>query len=223
MSSTRKAYPSDLTDAEWEKLEPLIPAIAEDATHVVYERKEIVNAIFYVLRSGCPWRMLPHDLPVWGTVYEYFRQWRQDGTCEKVLGTLRGEVREQEGREADPSAIIIDSQSIKTSAVRGPEKGYDAGKKIWGRKRTLIVDTLGLLLAVIVLAADVGDREGAKRLLGPCTRQDFPQLELIWADQGFRGDPFAPWLREHLGCRREILKQPWIERPGKWVWKRGHL
>jgi transposase len=96
-------------------------------------------------------------------------------------------------------------------------------RKIWGRKRTLVVDTLGLLLAIIVLAADVGDREGAKRLLEPRTKQDFPRLELMWADEGFRGEPFASWLREHLGCRVEILKQPWIERPGKWVWKQGKM
>lgn len=132
MSSSRKAYPSDLTEAEWKKLEPLIPAIAEDATHVVYERKEIVNAIFYVLRSGCPWRLMPHDLPNWSTVYDYFKQWRQDGTWDTVLLTLRREVRRREGREPEPSAAVIDSQSIKTSAVRGPEKGYDAGKKNLG-------------------------------------------------------------------------------------------
>jgi transposase len=132
MPGTRKAYPSDLTEAEWEKLEPLIPAIAEDATHVVYERKEIVNAIFYVLRSGCPWRMMPHDLPIWGSVYDYFRQWRQDGIWDEVLKTLRQEVREREGRKSEPSAAVIDSQSIKTSAVRGPDKGYDAGKKNLG-------------------------------------------------------------------------------------------
>jgi transposase len=137
MSSTRKAYPSDLTEAEWKKLEPLIPAIAEDATHVVYERKEIVNAIFYVLRSGCPWRLMPHDLPNWATVYDYFRQWRQDGTWDKVLATLRREVRKREGREAEPSATVVDSQSIKTSAVRGPEKGYDAGKKNLGAQTHL--------------------------------------------------------------------------------------
>jgi len=132
MSDTRKGYPSDLTEAEWEKLEPFIPPIAEDATHVIYERKEIVNAIFYVLRSGCPWRMMPHDLPNWSTVYDYFRQWRQDGTWDQVLAALRREVRQREGREPEPSAAVIDSQSIKTSAVRGPEKGYDAGKKNLG-------------------------------------------------------------------------------------------
>jgi len=129
MESTRKAYPSDLTDAEWEKLEALIPAIAQDATHGVSERKEIVNAIFSVLRCGCLWRRMPHDVPIWGTVYDSFRQRKQDGTWDKVLATQRREVREREGREPEPSAPVIDSQSVKTSAVRGPEKGDDAGKK----------------------------------------------------------------------------------------------
>ncbi len=125
----RKAYPSDLTDAQWALLEPLIPARAEDATHVAYERREIVNAILYVLRSGCPWRLMPHDLPAWGTVYWYFRTWRNGGVWDEVLHSLRKQVRRQQGREAEPSAAVIDSQSIKTSAVRGPQKGFDMGKK----------------------------------------------------------------------------------------------
>lgn len=167
MSSPRKASPSDVTEIEWEKWEPLIPAIAEDATPVVYERKAIVHAMFSVRRSGCPWRRMPHDVPNWATVSNYVRQWRQDGTWEKVLGTLRREVRTRERRKPEPSAAVIGSQSTTTSAVRGPEKGSDVGKKIWGRKRPLIVDTLGLFVAIIVLAADVGNREGAKRFLGP--------------------------------------------------------
>jgi transposase len=128
----RKAYPSDLTDAQWEVLEPLIPARAEDATNVSYERREIVNGILYVLRSGCPWRLVPHDLPAWGTLYWYFRTWRDQGVWDQILQTLRKRVREKQGREPEPSAAVIDSQSIKTSAVRGPQKGYDAGKKNLG-------------------------------------------------------------------------------------------
>ena len=138
MSSTpaRKSYASDLTDAQWTILEPLIPAIASDATYHVHERREIVNAILYVLRSGCPWRLLPHEFPAWGTVYHYFRRWQRDGVWDHVLKTLRMEVRKKQGRNDEPSAAIIDSQSIKTSAVRGPEKGYDAGKKNLGTQTT---------------------------------------------------------------------------------------
>ena len=128
----RKAYPSDLTDAQWELLEPLIPPLPEGAPHVLYERREIVNAILYVLRSGCPWRLLPHDFPAWGTVHWYFRRWEREGVWDQILHPLRTRVRQKQGRDAEPSAAVIDSQSIKTSAVRGPEKGYDTGKKNLG-------------------------------------------------------------------------------------------
>ncbi len=132
----RKVYPSDLTDAQWEILEPLIPALAEDATHVSYERREIVNGILYVLRSGCPWRLVPHDLPAWGTLYWYFRTWRNEGVWDQIMHTLRRQVRHKQGRDPEPSAAVIDSQSIKTSAVRGPEKGFDMGKKNLGTQAT---------------------------------------------------------------------------------------
>jgi len=129
---SRRAYPSDLTDIQWAILEPLIPPPAQEAPNLTYTRREIVNAILYVLRSGCPWRLLPHDLPAWGTVYWYFGRWRREGLWDQVLQALRKQVRIQQGRDPEPSAAIIDSQSIKTSAVRGPEKGFDSGKKNLG-------------------------------------------------------------------------------------------
>ena len=132
MTLNRNAYPSDLTDAQWEVLEPLVPALSPEAAYHVHARREIVNAILYVLRSGCPWRRLSHEFPAWGTVYFYFRQWQREGVWDQTLRSLRIQVRTKQGREAEPSAAIIDSQSIKTSAVRGPEKGYDAGKKNLG-------------------------------------------------------------------------------------------
>jgi len=133
---SRKAYPSDVTDAEWEILKPMIPAISAEAVIVVHERREIVNGILYVLRSGCPWRLLPNDLPAWGTVYSYFRRWRTEGIWDQVLATLRQRMRQKQGRDAEPSAAVIDSQSMKTSAVRGPEKGIDMGKKNLGTQTT---------------------------------------------------------------------------------------
>jgi len=175
----RKAYPSDLTDAEWEILEPLIPAISEEAVHVKYTRREIVNGILYVLRSGCPWRLMPHDLPAWGTVYDYFRMWQK------------------QGRDEEPSAAVIDSQSIKTSAVRGSEKGFDKGKNIWGRKRHLLVDTQGDLMEVKVTAASASDLSGGKKLLEPL-RGRFPRLSLIWGDSHY-GGKLREWVKEHLG------------------------
>jgi transposase len=128
----QRAYPSDLSDAEWELLAPLIPPLSTDAAYHLHERRDLVNAILYVLRSGCPWRLLPHDFPAWSTVYYYFRRWQREGVWDRVLEALRMQIRIKEGRDAQPSAAVIDSQSIKTSAVRGPEKGYDTGKKNLG-------------------------------------------------------------------------------------------
>ncbi len=128
----RPAYSSDLTDKQWEVLRPLIPLPSLEGRPASVERREIVNAMLYVLRSGCPWRLLPHEFPAWGTVYYYFRRWQREGVWDRVLKTLRMELRQKQGRNAEPSAAIIDSQSIKTSAVRGPEKGYDTGKKNLG-------------------------------------------------------------------------------------------
>lgn len=125
-------YPSNLTDAQWEILEPFIPPISPNATFHLHERRTIVDAILYVLRSGCPWRALPHDFPAWQTVHHYFRTWRHAGVWDQVLTALRMQVRVKQGRDPEPSAAVIDSQSIKTSAVRGPEKGYDMGKKNLG-------------------------------------------------------------------------------------------
>ena len=203
--SDRKASPSDLTDAEWEILEPLIPALSEDAVHVKYTRREIVNGILYVLRSGCPWRLLPHDLPAWGTVYDYFRAWRIAGIWDQAMQALRKQVRQKQGRDEEPSAAVIDSQSIKTSAVRGPEKGFDMGKKIWGRKRHVLVDTQGNLMDVLVTAASESDLAGAKKLLEPL-KDLFPRLKLLWGDSHYGGS-LIEWVKEHLGFDIEIVRR----------------
>jgi len=204
MTLGRQAYPSDLTDAQWVILEPLIPAISPEAAYHVHERREIVNAILYVLRSGCPWRMLPYEFPAWGTAYTYFRIWRNEGVWDEVLKALRMEVRKKEGRDVEPSAAIIDSQSIKTSAVRGPEKGYDAGKKIWGRKRHTLVDTQGNLLAVKVTAASDSDQQGGRALLSPL-KEVFPRLALIWGDSHY-GGTFLIWAKMTLGWVIQTVK-----------------
>jgi len=194
----------------------LIPAAKPGGRPQEIERREIVNGILYVLRSGCPWRMLPHDLPNWSTVYLYFREWKRAGIWEQVNAALRREVRVSLGREPEPSAAIVDSQSIKTSSVRGDARGYDGGKKIQGRKRHLLVDTLGLLLRVKVLAADIGDREGAKVLLHPLAG-NMPRLQLIWVDTGYDGKPFQQWVKEHLGVRLEVVKHLWTGVRGVWA------
>ena len=163
---SRQPYPTDLSDAQWLILEPLLVAalsLSGRGRPRQVELREIVNAIFYVLRSGCAWRMLPHDFPAWQTVYGYFRRWRNSGLWEKLNDALRDRVRTEAGRESEPSAAIMDSQSVKTSAVAG-ERGYDAAKKVNGRKRHILVDVLGLLLAVCVHPAHLQDREGVKGL-----------------------------------------------------------
>ena len=213
MTMGRRAYPSDLTEEQWALLEPLIPLPSLDGRPVEIERRELVNAILYVLRSGCPWRYLPHEFPAWETVYYYFRRWEREGVWEQVLRTLRMHMRRRQGREPEPSAAIIDSQSVKTGPVRGPEKGYDPGKKIWGRKRHLLVDTQGHLLAVTVSGADQSDLEGAKRLLAPL-RQVFPRLKHLWGDSHY-GGTLIGWLKAHLGWTIQIVRR--LKEPARGV------
>jgi putative transposase len=211
----RQLYPSDVTDAQWAILAPLMPVPDPEGRPLEIERREIVNAIFYVLRTGCPWRYLPHEFPKWETVYSYFRDWKRDGTWENMHTALRKQLRVQMGRDPEPSAAIIDSQSIKTSSVRGDERGYDGGKKIQGRKRHLLVDVNGLVLAVKVHAANILDRHGAPLLLGPLAHQ-FPRLQLIWADSGYNGK-CREWIKEHLGVEVEIVNHPWTGIKGVWA------
>jgi putative transposase len=202
--SKRRAYPSDLTDAEWKILEPLIPEVSEDATVETISRREIVNGILYVLRSGCPWRLMPHDLPAWGTVYYYFRTWRIAGIWNKAMQALRKQYRHKQGRDEEPSAAVIDSQSIKTSAVGGPEKGFDMGKQIWGRKRHALVDTQGNLMEVKVTGADASDLAGGKRLVEPLHGR-FPRLQLIWGDSHYGGQ-FLEWVKEQFGWNVQTVQ-----------------
>ncbi len=201
----RKPYPSDLNDAEWQIIKPLIPPAKPGGRPRRTDMREVLNGVFYVLRSGCAWRMLPHDLPPCKTVYHYFRQWKGDGIWEEMNQTLRIRVRVADGRESEPSAAVMDSQSVKTTDVKGI-RGYDAAKRVKGRKRHILVDTMGLLLMVLVHAADIQERDGAKLLLNKA-KGCFTRLRLIWADAGYRGQPMIDWVRNTHGWILEIVKR----------------
>jgi putative transposase len=200
----RQPYPTDLSDVEWQRIEPYLPAPKFRGRPREHSLREILNAIFYIVRSGCTWRMLPHDLPPWKTVYHYFRLWRKDGTWERINSALRVEVRVAAGREPEPSAAVMDSQTVKTTETPGV-RGYDAGKKVNGRKRHLLVDTLGLVLMVIVHAANIQDRDGAKLLLERVQGR-FPRLRLIWADGGYAGK-LIDWVKTVFRWVLEIVKR----------------
>lgn len=201
-------YYTDVTDKQWKHMHHLIPQAQQRGRPIGHARRDIVNAILYVVRTGCPWRLLPKDFAPWQTVYGYFRTWRKKGIWQLIHDELRSAVRRKVGKKPSPTAGILDSQSVKIADQAG-ERGYDAGKKITGRKRHLLVDTLGMILGILVTPASVQDRDGARTLLASLVLV-FGRLQIIWADAGYLGELIA-WvkqLRPFGKLRLEVVKRP---------------
>lgn len=204
----RKPYSTDLTDEQWQVLQPLLPAAKPGGRPRIVDMREVMNTLFYQNRTGCQWDLLPHDLLPKSTVYDYFSQWRDDGTWQQMLDTLREAVRQQAGRHPTPSVGSIDSQTVKGTEVGG-ERGYDGNKKVNGRKRHIIVDTLGLLLTVLVTAAAADDGTVAPQVLAKLDAHTHPRLELLWADHKYDNRTLTRWLAEQkVGYRIEVVERP---------------
>lgn len=204
----RKSYPSDLTDEQWAILQPLIPPARPGGRPRKSDMREVVNALLYVTREGCTWRALPHDFPPWKTVYNYFQWWTWDGTWDRILDALRRQCRTRAGRPPTPRVAAIDSQSVK-SAEGGQEIDTDGGKKIHGRKRHILVDTLGFLLTVIVTAANVNDGRAAPEVLEQLSENQVPRLEVIYGDSQYNNTTLSDWLKENAKLYRiEVVSRP---------------
>jgi len=212
------SYSSNVSDSQWQ----IISKYLDIERNRKYELREIINAILYLVKTGCQWRMLPGDFPNWSIVYYYFSVWKQDGTLEQIHESLIEKIRKQHNKNEEPSVGIIDAQSVKNTLVSSQDKGFDAGKKIKGIKRHIIVDTLGLILAVVIQSASVQDRDGAISVINALT-ENWKKVIKIFADSGYRGE-LIEIVKRRFKIELEIIKRNELHTfkvlPKRWIVER---